>query len=285
MTGERNLVAVLALLAAAPVAAAVDVDTLWNFSNPAASEQLFRVALSTAQADDALVLRSQIARTYSLRGRYEEAHRELDAMQPALPSAGAEARVRALLERGRTWRSAGQAQQAQPLFQQAFELADHARLRALAGDALHMLALSASPLDERIQWNRRTADYAFASDDPKARYWAGPALNNLGTDLREAQRLPESLRAFEEALQAFKHMGRDRAVRVARWQVAHVLRLLGRSDEALAEQLALERDNDAVGAPDGFVYDELALLHDSRGDAARAQHYRALRAALGRKQP
>lgn len=285
MTGPRSLAAVAAVLAAAPAAAAVDVDALWNFSNPAASEQVFRAALGTARADDALILRSQIARTYSLRGQYDEAHRELDALQPALLSAGAEARVRALLERGRTWRSSGQAQRAQPLFQQAFDLADQTRLQALAGDALHMLALSAGPLDERIRWNRRTADYALASDDPKARYWAGPALNNLGSDLRDAKRLPESLQAFQEALQAFERMGRAPAVRVARWQVAHVLRLLGRHDEALAGQLALERDNEAAGAPDGFVFDELAVLHDSLGDAARAQHYRALRGAMGRKQP
>ena len=42
--------------------AAVDVDALWNFNDPAASEARFRAALTVAKGDDALVLRTQIAR-------------------------------------------------------------------------------------------------------------------------------------------------------------------------------------------------------------------------------
>ena len=85
----------------------MDVTTLWNFADPATSEAAFRSALATAtNADDALVLQTQIARTYSLRSRFADAHALLDAIAPALASAGAEPRVRAMLERGRTWRSA-----------------------------------------------------------------------------------------------------------------------------------------------------------------------------------
>jgi hypothetical protein len=49
-----------------------------------------------------------------------------------------------------------------------------------------------------------------------------------------------------------------------------VLRLLGRTDEALAMQLALERDHAAAGEPEADVFDELALL-----DAPRAAQWRA----------
>ena len=151
--------------------------------------------------------------------------------------------------------------------------------------ALHMLALAAPSLDERVQWNQRTVTYARTAADPKARYWAAVALNNLGSDLREANRLAESLAAFEEAQRAHEAAGRLAAVRVARWQVANVMRLLGRHDEALALQLALERDNDAAATPDRYVYDELALLSAARGDTARAQHYRSLRQAMETQTP
>ena len=42
---------------------AIDINALWDFSKPALSEERFRAALATAQGDDALILKTQIART------------------------------------------------------------------------------------------------------------------------------------------------------------------------------------------------------------------------------
>jgi tetratricopeptide (TPR) repeat protein len=246
--------------------AAVDVDALWNFNDPAASEVLFREALINASGDDALILRTQIARTLGLRQRYDEAHRELDAIEPALVAAGAEPRVRAWLERGRTLRSSGKPVDGKPLFVRAFATADAAKLERLAADALHMIALVEPQLDERIAWNRRTIDYAQRASDPRAQGWQAAAHNNIGSDLREAKRFDESLAAFREALAAHERQGRAEQIRVARWQVANVLRLKGQRDEALAMQLALERDAAAAGQADPYVYDELALLHRAAGN-------------------
>jgi tetratricopeptide (TPR) repeat protein len=271
----RHALAALALLLAGTAArAAVDLDALWNFADPTASEARFREALAGASGDDALVLRTQIARTFSLRSRFDEAQRELDAIEPALASAGVEPRVRAWLERGRTLRSAGKPLEGRPLFMRAYVTADAARLERLAADALHMVALVEPQLDERIAWNRRTVDYARRASDPRAQGWQAAALNNVGSDLRGAGRLAESLAAFREALATYERIGREPAVRVARWQVANVLRLSGQADEALAMQLALERDAAAAGAPDPYVYDELALLHAARGQAEQAARAR-----------
>lgn len=278
--------ALLALMLAVSAAhAAVDLDALWNFDDPAASETRFRAALAGAQGDDALVLRSQIARTFGLRQRFGDAHRELDAIEPALAAAGVEPRVRAWLERGRTFRSAGQLAEARPLFTRAFAAADAARLERLAADALHMLALAETALDERIAWNRRTIDYARRASDPKARAWEAAALNNIGSDLREAGRLDESLATFREAQAAYERSGRAAGARVARWQVANVLRLLGRADEALSMQLALERDAAAANDPDPEVFDELALLHAAAGrsEAAAQARRRAQELRDGRR--
>ncbi len=271
---------VVASLLALPAHAAVDLDALWNFADPAATEARFRDALGSATGDDALVLRTQVARTYSLRGRFDDANRELDAIEPALATAGVEPRVRAWLERGRTLRSAGKPMEGKPLFMRAYVTADAARLERLAADALHMLALAEPALDDRIAWNRRTIDYARRATDPRAQGWQATAMNNIGSDLREAGRLEDSLASFREAQAAYERIGRPQPLFVARWQVANVLRLLGRIDEALAMQTALERDTAAAGAPDPYVYDELALLQAARGQADAAAQARRRAAEL-----
>lgn len=255
---------------------ALDVNALWDYDRPELSEQRFREALAGARGDDALVLRTQIARTYSLRGRFDEAFAELDAMTPQLAQAGAEVKVRALLERGRTLRSSKRPTEARPLFVQAFEAADAARLEFLAADALHMVALAETSTEGQIEWNRRSADYARRASDPVARRWEAQAFNNLGVALNEAGRHQEALAAFEQALEAHERHGKPQNIRIAHWMVAHTLRLLGRADEALARQLDLEAQCAAAGEPDPYVFEELALLYAARGEAGREAHYRAL---------
>ena len=222
------IVGLMAVLAGGAMAA-TDVDALWNFNDPAASEARFRAALADARGDEALVLRTQSARTLGLRGRFDEAQRELDAIESALARAGAEPRVRSAMERGRTLRSSGKPAEAKPLFERAFAAADAAGLERLAADALHMVALVEPVLDDRIAWNRKTIAYAERAKDPRARGWRAAALNNIGSDLREAGRLPDSLTAFRDALTAYEQIGRADNVRIARWQVANVLRQIGRA--------------------------------------------------------
>lgn len=272
------LAAALALPCSAPLQAAVDLDALWDFASPDLSEQRFRQALAAAGADDALVLRTQIARTLGLRGRFDDALRELDAVEPLLAAAGPAPRVHALLERGRTLRSSGQPRAAAPLFEQAFELADRARLEFLAADALHMVALVQPTPETQIAVNRRVVAYAQNAQDPRARRWDAAALNNIGVTLNQAGRHAEALPVLQDALAAYQRAGRPRNVLVARWMVAHTLRLLGRLDEALRLQRALEADWAAAGGQDPFVFDEIAEIHAARGDVDRAAHYRALAA-------
>jgi tetratricopeptide (TPR) repeat protein len=270
--------AVVAVGAARPAFAAVDLDALWDFARPEVSEQRFRRALADVQGDDALVLRTQIARTLGLRGQFEAALRELDALEPALAQAGPLPRVHALLERGRTLRSSGRPAQAAPLFQQAFEQADRERLEFLAADALHMMALVQPTPEARIDINRRVVAYAQNARDLRARRWDAVALNNIGVALNEAGRHAEALDTLRQAQAAYERVGRVYNIRVARWMVANTLRRLGRLDEALAMQRALEADWAADGAPDPYVFDEMAEIHAARGDADRAAYYRALAA-------
>jgi tetratricopeptide (TPR) repeat protein len=270
--------AALVALAAAPARAALDLDALWDFARPEQTEQRFRAALASAQGDDALTLRTQIARTLGLRGQFDAALRELDFVSPLLAGAGPTPRVHALIERGRVLRSAGRPADAEPYFQQAFDLADRARLEFLAADALHMVALVQVLPDAQIAWNRRVVAYAQNAADPRARRWDAAALNNIGVTLNQAGRHAEALPVLRDAQAAYERAGRAHNVRVARWMVAYTLRLMGRLDEALAAQRALEAEGSAAGGSDPYVFDELAEIHAARGDPDRAAYYRALAA-------
>lgn len=267
-------------------ASALDVRALWDFADPAASEAVFRAELARAGGDAALVLRTQVARTLGLRRRFAEGHAVLDAVDAALAGAGAEPRVRTLLERGRLWRSGGEPQRARPLFEQALARADATRLPELAIDAMHMVALVEPELAAQIDWNQRALERARASSDPRARRWEASLLTNIGMSLMDVGRHAEALQRFRGALAAREREGTRPEIRVARWTVAWALRHLARHDEALEILRGLERELSAAGGSDGFVFEEIGenLLAQGRADAARPWFAQA-HAALSQEHP
>lgn len=64
--------------------------------------------------------------------------------------------------------------------------------------------------------------------------------------------------------------------------VAWTLRALNRLHEALEIQLRLERECDAAGVPDPYVFDELEALCRANGDVALAHRYAEKRKRLTR---
>ena len=263
------------VLVAAPFAgAAMDVTPLWNFADPAASEAAFRAALAgTRDRDDVLILQTQIARTFSLRSRFEEAHALLDSIEPQLAAAGPEPRVRYLLERGRTFRSAGQVERARPLFDEAASAAAAARLDGLHIDALHMTALVLPTPAEQLRANERALEAALASADPAARRWEASLANNIGMSLHDLGRNEEALASFERALAARQRLGQASETRTARWMIDWTLRLLARHDEALADLRRLEAEIAAIDEADGFVFEEIAENLESLGRRDEARPY------------
>jgi tetratricopeptide (TPR) repeat protein len=256
----------------------MDVSPFWNFADPAASEAAFRRALSQSPGlDDELTLQTQIARSYGLRSRFDEAHALLDQIEPRLAAAGPEPRVRYLLERGRTWRSSKAPERARPLFVEAAERAHAARLDALEIDAMHMIALVEPAAEAQLAWNRRALAVAAASSDPIARNWDASLANNIGMSLHDEGRDSEALASFEAALAARERIGDARRTREARWAVAWSLRLLQRHDEALAILMRLDAEDAAAGDPDGYVAEEIGenLLAQNHGEAARPYFARA----------
>lgn len=248
----------------------LDIDALWDYADPAASELRFRQALNMATPEQHLELQTQIARTWSLRGNFDEAHRVLDGVQ-AQASRAAVVQVRQALERGRSFNSAGQGDVARPLFEQAFAQAQAAGLDSLAVDAAHMVAISVGGTPQALQWNRRGIDLALASADPQAQRLVPAMLNNSAWDLMDMGRPAEALPLFEQALAIWQARGKAEPILVAEWSVARCLRALGRYDEALARQQALWAEHLRRGSDDGFVHEEIAenlLALGRRADAA-----------------
>jgi tetratricopeptide (TPR) repeat protein len=235
---------------------AIDIDDLWEYADPAASEQRFRAALADAQGDAALELQTQLARTYSLRKRFDDAHRLLDDIEPQLARAGAAPRVRYLLERGRTFNSAGDKPRARALFEDAFKLGQSTGLQGLAVDAAHMVAITHRGSEAAVEWNRRGLALARASSDPKARSLIPAMLNNSAWDLLDQGRAGEALPWFDDALAAWRERARPAQIRIAQWSRAHVLRKLGRHADALAQLEQLRAEHGDAAERDGFVHEE-----------------------------
>jgi len=237
------------------MASMIDPTPFWDFDDPAASEQRFRVEAESADPDDRLVLMTQVARALGLQEEYDEGQAVLDDLSPTTD----EVAIRIALERGRLFRSTGDPEQARPLFEAAAQSASAARLEVLHVDALHMLALVAEP-SERVALNERALTAARGAKDPAARNWDASVLNNLAMVYADAGDFAAALPRFEEALAARERIGDPGRTRVARWMVAWALRNLDRRDEALAIQRALKAELDAAGATDPHVDEELALL-------------------------
>jgi tetratricopeptide (TPR) repeat protein len=251
----------------------MDIESFWEYSDPALSEERFRSALPEATGDERLELLTQIARTYSLRRRFAEAHDLLNQVESELSGAGPRPRIRYHLERGRTHHSNGETEIARRHFLDAWQLARSSGQQGLAVDAAHMLAISYSGQAEATSWNQAGLEIARHSDDPKARALIPAMLNNAAWDQFDQGNFAPALALFEEAHQQWALTGKIQQTLVARWSVARCLRSLERFELALSIQQDLETAHQAAGTEDGFVYEEIAENLYALGRSSEAGLY------------
>lgn len=250
-----------------------DIDAFWEYTNPALSESRFRHAFESATGDTRLELLTQIARTYSLRRRFDDAHALLDEIEGKLARAGDRPFIRYHLERGRTHNSSGERGLARDHFQAAYERATAVNQPGLAVDAAHMLAITHAGTPEAVPWTERALARARQTDDPKARALIPALLNNGAWDLHDMGRYDEALPWFEAALDEWTAREKPKQIQIARWSLARCLRSLGRHAEALAIQRALEAEHAAAGTSDGYVFEEIAENLTAQNDHAGARPY------------
>ncbi|MCO4772403.1 MAG: tetratricopeptide repeat protein [Deltaproteobacteria bacterium] len=256
-----------------------DFDALWNFGDPAATHGKF-TALLEANAEAPLPwrleLRTQVARTHSLRKEFDAAHVLLDAVDSevgASKDGGLDrVRIRSLLERGRCWNSAGDKAKARPLFEEAWELGRSAKQDGLAVDAAHMVAIAAMGTDDELAWGLKGLELAESSTQPDGRRWRGSLYNNLGWTFHDKGEFPKALELFDKQIEVRREAAKEPALRIARWARTRCLRSLERNDEALGELRAIVEAYGDDALKDGFVHEELAenLLVLGQADEAKA---------------
>ena len=251
-----------------------DLDVLWDFTDPAASEARFRALLPSARSHPGrhAELLTQVARAQGLQRAYSAAHATLDQAESLLHSAGPRTRVQYLLERGRVVNTAGEPEQAAPSFTAAWELARAEDEDALAVDAAHMLGIVLPPPDG-LEWSHRALALATSSTDPRAQRWQGSLLNNLGWTHHDMSDFEAALDLFTRAASWQDAHGTAESRRIARWSVARTLRSLGRVSEALERQRALHAELTSARQEDGFVDEEIGECLLDLGHAAEARPY------------
>ncbi|WCH26332.1 tetratricopeptide repeat protein [Aeromonas salmonicida] len=254
-----------------------DFMAQWNYQDPAASALRFHALLPEARTAANLQLElellTQIARTYSLQRQFAEAHQLLDEIEPRLTDATPRARLRALLERGRTFNSAGEKATARTLFEQAWQLGLKSKELYLAIDAAHMIAIAA-PLEEQSRWHQLAMELAERSQDKQVRGWLASLYNNQGWTLFELGRFDEA-RVFQQKCLAWHEQHNNTAKAfIARWSLARLTRAQGLHEQALAELKQLQLEMAEAGEPeDGYLFEELgenALVLD---DPAAAEYF------------
>lgn len=229
-----------------------DVRERWDFGDPARSRGRFEAMVAAAtDPDDVFVWSTQLARTWGLEGKFDEAHQVLDAVAGEFEGRSDFAKSYFLLERGRAFNSSGKKDEARPLFARAAGLG----VPGLRVDALHMLAITANDDAEGERLNREALAFCEASDEAEDRSWRGSLLNNLGWSVFDQGRAQEALAIFEEAVREREVNGTPETHRIARWCVGRALREVGRYDEALA----LQKEIKGLGS-DKYVDEEIAEL-------------------------
>jgi tetratricopeptide (TPR) repeat protein len=252
-----------------------DFESLWDYDHPGATEKKFRellpVAVDSLDISYLAELLTQIARAEAMQRKFQDALKTLDRVEKALPKAEQRVSVRYLLERGRVLSSSGKAREAQPRFQEAFNVALIFKMDPFAVDAAHMMAI-AEP-EKALEWNLKALELAEKSADEKARKWKGILYNSIGWNYFDQKDYQEALFMFQKALEFCEQLGDPPKIRTAKWCVAKLLRVIEHTEEALEMERALFEEYQAEGKRNGYVYEEIAECLLVLGQEQEAQEW------------
>ncbi len=270
----------------------IEVAELWEPGDPLASEARMRVALEAANDDDALIIRTQIARTHMFRKDFERARQILNEMASEIGEAGPRAQVYFWLEVGRSYASHqhppgsqtdNTRERARAAYQTALAISKEEGFDGLTVDILHMFAFVDSDPAQQLSWTQKALDAVLESDDPAAKRWEASIRSNLGEAHFDLMQYPEALEQFERALAVRERDGASPSIlRDTNWHIARTFRKLGQLERALKIQQVIADEAYADNKQRPYIYDELSLLFAAVGDRERALHFAEHKAALQR---
>ncbi|HAX48711.1 MAG TPA: hypothetical protein PK605_10480 [Ignavibacteria bacterium] len=220
-----------------------DFDKLWNYDDPAGTEQKFRELLPSAEKgkdkEYYIELLTQLARTQSLQRKFTEAHEILDKVMKLLKPEHIVPRIRFMLERGRTYNSSKEYGKARELFMAAYMQADKYGEDNLAIDAVHMLGI-VDKGEESLKWNELAIQMAEETKDEKAKGWLGSLYNNTGWTYHVMGEYDKAMVLFEKQVQFYTAKNSKPTLAIAKWCVGKCLRSMKKTEEAFAAQMELK---------------------------------------------
>lgn len=239
-----------------------EINSLWDYSNPAETEKKFTALLSEAEKSgnkDYLVqLITQIARTQGLQMKFDEAHKTLDKALKMLDSDTQLGEVRYMLERGRVYNSSKHPDEARKFFIEAYQKAMERGFDSYAVDAAHMMGIVEQG-DESLKWNEIAIKDAEESKDEKARNWLGSLYNNIAWTYFDMKNLDKAMELHQKNVEWHSQKGSVKETLIARWSVARILREMGKPQEALDAQMKLMEETEGKKLKeDGYGYEEIA---------------------------
>ena len=242
-----------------------DFDSLWDYDNPSETEKKFKELIpevkKTNDKSAYLQLLTQTARTLGLQMKFDEAHKLLDEVEPLLTDELYVAKIRYLLERGRTFRSSKQVEKSRVLFIKAYELAVKHNEDNYAIDAAHMLGII-EPYKEAQEWNELAIKLTEKTKDENAKKSLGALYNNTAWNYHDNKEYEKALEVFRKNVDFHTERQSKQQLIIANWSVARALRSLERTDEAVEMQLSLLKEIEEKGLEqDGYIYEELAELY------------------------
>jgi tetratricopeptide (TPR) repeat protein len=235
------------------------INKLWNFGDVPATRAKFLELLPKAEASGNksyyLELQTQIARTYSLQANFTEAHKILDKVEKELTGEFTLARVRYLLERGRTYNSANEQGKALPLFIEAVDSAEKIKAMNYAIDAIHMVAIAKSDPNEQVQWN--LTGISLAKSDTNQKGWLHAFYNNIGESYLRLKDYNNAWYFFHLLAELQKEQYGEADIYTIKDE-AKALTLMGEPARALTLMEDVSKKLDSNKEQNGWIENELA---------------------------
>lgn len=284
----------LALSACSTSGPAIDVDQYWVEQNPSQSESNFqgliadRPELKSAPFElEYIEVLTQMAKAQLEQGKIEISKSTLDRAQAGLGQVKKDpesqeyqlVKARLILVRGQWVKTQALLRyQARSYFHQAYSIASTQRLDFFAIEAAYYLAMEEPSIEGQIHWNQAALRLAQVTRDAAAQAWIGRIRHQMGWSYLDHHFYQKAHDEFQKEIiwrsaNVTSSSSQQEALLAARWARGKTLRLLGQTEEALAIQLNLRGEYDAIGKTNGYVYEELGEIALNQSQKEEMQKY------------
>lgn len=256
----------------------LQLKSIFDFAHPEASLQRAFAVLNSEEAThfSQIELKTQIARCYAEAGEPLKAFEVLNTLKHILFQATPREKALHALEFGRTHDKISLGgEQALRQYKQAIEIATPAKEDDIVIEAMHRMSIMAD-LDDAIALQKDAISLASTTRHPEGAQWLGLLCYNQGWSLYEAEQPRAALSMFEKSLRVrLERQEKKEDILTSKWAIAMMMRVLGRPEDALKQQLEVARQSDEE---DAYTFAEIVrcLVDLNRQDEATPYAHKAI---------